>query len=321
MINKIKNLINSCENIVVLGHVNADGDSLCSSYALREVLESMGKKVVCLHEENPGDKYNFLSDEYAVFNEDEEYKFDIAIAVDCGDDTRLGSRISVFENALHTINIDHHRTNNNFAEINIVKPHYCAAAEVLAKLYSDMEIQISDNTARLLYTGIMSDSGCLKYSNTSPSTLRIVAELMEHDFDHSEMTRLLFDNKSMELTKLSGYVMNNVESFVDGKITIISTDSKLLEQYNVDERDAGDLINIPRSISGSEIAIELKERSGEVRVSLRSNGKAQVDRIAGVFGGGGHLKAAGATMSNMTLESAKIAILDAAVEELKRCCI
>ena len=319
MIDKIKNLIDASENIVVLGHVNADGDSLCSAYALKDVLSSMHKKVVCLHEEKPGDKYAFLQGEYVVFSEDDKYEFDLAIAVDCGDESRLGSRTDVFKKALHTINIDHHRTNNNFAEVNIVKADYCAAAEVLAELFSKMKLDISHNAARLLYTGIMSDSGCLKFSNTTPSTLRIVADLMEYDFDHAEMTRMLFDNKSMELTKLSGYVMNNIESFEDGKITLISTDSEVLSKYNVQECDANDLINIPRSIAGSEIAIEVKERGGKIRVSLRSNGSAQVDRIAGAFGGGGHLKAAGATMEGMTLENAKVAVIAAAAEELKRC--
>lgn len=319
MINKIKQIINSSKTVAVLCHVNADGDALCSSYSMAEVLSQMGKDVVCILEENPGNKYSFLEGEYLIFDKSQEYMFDLAVAVDCGDDSRLGERTCIFNNAKHTINIDHHKTNNNFADVNIVKPNYCAAAEVLAELFLQMDIKLSDNIARLLYIGIMSDSGCLKYSSTSPSTLRTVADLMEYDFDHAEMIRLLFDNKSMELTRLTGHVMDKVECFYNGKIAIICTDTKLLKRYNVEHSDAADLINIPRSISGCEIAVEVKERDGIVRVSLRSNGIAEVDKIAGKFGGGGHLRAAGATMTNMTLDDAKKAILDASIEELKRC--
>ena len=195
---------------------------------------------------------------------------------------------------------------------------YSAAAEVIAELVFDLGIEMSDKAAMYLYGGIMSDSGALKYSNTSPDTLRIAAKLMEYDFDHAYVNRMLFDSNSMAVTRLTGYVMNNVESYEDGKITLISTDSALLSEYGVDERDADALINIPRSIEGAEIAIEIKERGSAVRVSLRSNGNAEVDRIAAAFGGGGHIRAAGATMKGMTLSEAKTAVLEAAIQELHR---
>lgn len=319
MINKIKQFINQSETIAVLCHINADGDALCSCFAIADVLAKMGKQVTCLLDEYPGPKYDFLGGEYEVFDDSKDYKFHMSIAVDCGGKERLGKRVSVFDKSKYTLNIDHHKSNDNFAQINIVKPDYCAAAEVLAELFAQMGLDISDKTARFLYGGIMSDSGCLKYSSTSPSTLRIVADLMEHGFDHAEMTRMLFDSKSMALTKLTGHVMNNVESFEDGKITLICTDAKLLEKYGVDESDANDLINIPRSISGTEIAMEVKERGGVVRVSIRSNGVAEVDKIAAQFGGGGHIRAAGATLNNMTLQQAKNEVLAAACKELVRC--
>ncbi len=318
MVKKIKEYIESSENIAILCHVNADGDALCSSFALCDVLSAMNKKVSCILEEVPGSKYKFLNGEYSVYKTGDKKDYDLCIAVDCGGIDRLGSRTEIFNSSRNTINIDHHKSNNNFAEINIVKDKYSAAAEVIAELMDSLGYEISDRAAMYLYGGIMSDSGCLKYSSTSPNTLRIAAKLMEHEFDHAHVNRMLFDNNSMELTRLTGHVMNNVESYADGKITLISTTSDILSEYGVDERDADALINIPRSIEGAEIAIEIKERGGQVRASLRSNGNAQVDRVAALFGGGGHIRAAGATFKGMTLEQAKEAILDAAKEELAR---
>ena len=316
MLNKIKEYIKLGENIAILCHVNADGDALCSSFALCDILSAMNKNVFCILEEVPGSKYNFLNGQYSVYKPGDKTDYDLCIAVDCGGIDRLGSRIEIFNNSRNTINIDHHKSNNNFAEINIVKDKYSAAAEVIAELVENLGYEISDRAAMFLYGGIMSDSGSLKYSSTSPDTLRIAAKLMEHDFDHAYVNRMLFDNNSMELTRLTGYVMNNVESYADGKITLISTTSELLSEYGVDERDADALINIPRSIEGAEIAIEIKERGGQVRASLRSNGNAQVDRVAAIFGGGGHIRAAGVTFKDMTFEEAKKAVLEAAKEEL-----
>ena len=316
MLNKIKEYIKLGENIAILCHVNADGDALCSSFALCDILSAMNKNVFCILEEVPGSKYNFLNGQYSVYKPGDKTDYDLCIAVDCGGIDRLGSRIEIFKNSRNTINIDHHKSNNNFAEINIVKDKYSAAAEVIAELVENLGYEISDRAAMFLYGGIMSDSGSLKYSSTSPDTLRIAAKLMEHDFDHAYVNRMLFDNNSMEITRLTGYVMNNVESYADGKITLISTTSELLSEYGVDERDADALINIPRSIEGAEIAIEIKERGGQVRASLRSNGNARVDRVAAIFGGGGHIRAAGVTFKDMTFEEAKKAVLEAAKEEL-----
>lgn len=316
MVKKIKEYIKSGRNIAVLCHVNADGDALCSSFALCDILSAMNKNVSCILEEVPGSKYKFLNGEYSVYKTGDKTDYDLCIAVDCGSIDRLGSRMEIFKNSANTINIDHHKSNNNFAQLNIVKDKYSAAAEVIAELMDNLGFEISDRAAMYLYGGIMSDSGSLKYSSTSPNTLRIVARLMEHGFDHAYINRMLFDNNSMELTRLTGYVMNNVESYEDGKITLISTTSELLSKYGVEERDADALINIPRSVEGAEIAVEIKERGGQVRASLRSNGNAQVDRIAAKFGGGGHIRAAGVTFKNLTFEDAKKALLEAAREEL-----
>lgn len=319
MIRKIKSHISRSKTIAILCHINSDGDALCSSFALADILTAKGKDVVCILEEEPGEKYDFLNGKYVVFSGSVPKEYDMCIAVDCGDISRLGKRVEIFNNAKVTLNIDHHKTNNNFAMFNVVKPDYCAAAEVLAEFFKKICFKLSDNAARLLYAGIMSDSGCLKFSNVRPETHIWVSRLLHYKFDHAEVNRLLFDSQSMELVRLTGYIMSNVECFENGLISLISSDDSMLREYGVEASDANTLINIPRKIKGSQIAIELKSRNGLVRASLRSNGICDVNRIAGLFGGGGHVKAAGITFSGETMEEAKALLLKAAADELKRC--
>ena len=315
---QITELIERSSNIAVLCHINSDGDALGSAFALTRFLKKRGKSVQCFLEERPGRDLEFMGDDYKVYCGEDEGSYDLCIAVDCGDKSRLGARAALFQNADATVNIDHHKTNTGFADINLVKPDYSATSQIIAELMFGSGYELDSEIARLLYIGIMSDSGCLKFSNTTPKTVRTVADLMGYGFDHSETARLLFDSCSLEYTMLKGYIMQNVESYADGMIRLVQSTSALLEKFGISDADASNLVNVPRSIEKTEIAIEVKERSGKIKVSLRSNGAAEVDRIASRFGGGGHLRAAGATLEGYTLKDAKEAVLNAAFDELRR---
>lgn len=317
MADRIKELIDRAESIAVLCHINADGDALGSAYGLKEVLLSMGKSAECFLEERPNRRIAFLSDDCVVYG-GEKVVADLCIAVDTATKERLGSRVKIFDSAKHTICIDHHKSNPNYGEVNLVRGDYSAAAEVIYEYLKENGYEINKKAASLLYCGIMSDSGCLRYPSVSPRTVRYVADLMEYGFDHAELLRLMFDSYPSELIKLEGFVMNNIESYSGGRISLIETTSALLKKYGVEDEDADNLVNIPRRSAEAEIAIEIKERSGKIRASLRSNGRAEVDRIAEAFGGGGHVKAAGVTFSDMTLGEAKQAVIKEAEKELLR---
>ncbi len=317
MSEKIKEMIEEAESIAVLCHINADGDALGSAYGLKEVLLQMGKSAECFLEERPNRRIAFLAENAKVYG-GEKCEFDLCIAVDTATKERLGARSIIFDSAKKTVCIDHHKSNPLYADVNLVKGSYCAAAEVIYEYLKDNGFEINEKAARLFYCGIMSDSGCLKYSSVTPSTVRCVADLMEYGFDHSELTRKLFDSYAPELIKLEGAVMNSIESYAAGKISLVETTSSLLKKYGVEDEDADNLVNIPRKSADAEIAIEVKERGGRIRASLRSNGAAEVDRIAEAFGGGGHIKAAGITFSDMTLKEAKEAVIREAEKELLR---
>ncbi len=304
MIKTVGEKLREYQNIAVIAHINEDGDALGSVFALCRVLKNMGKNAVCFLDSEPEKRFSFLNGEYKLLNEEEVPHFELCVALDCADKGRFGDRSVIFDNADFTICIDHHATNTGYADINIIEPDASSAGEVLYKILKECEFSLDSYSAMCLYEAIASDSGCFKYSSTSSDTMRIAADLLEFDFDHAEVLRLLFDTESLGNIKLKGYVMNNIESFSDGKIQLVMTDEEILSRFCVEEKDATDLVNIPRMVEGCEIAVELKKRKGKIRLSLRSH-RLDISDIAKHFGGGGHKLAAGAEVEAETMEEAK----------------
>lgn len=164
--------------------------------------------------------------------------------------------------------------------------------------------------ARFLYIAICSDTGCFKYSNVSPKTMRCAASLLEFDFNHAEIARLLFDTYAFNVMKLKSELMQNVRSYADGKINVVTADSSLYEKYSVEAKEVPNIVDIPRCVAGTEIAVCIKRQNGDIRVSLRSNGDADVSSVAVALGGGGHAKAAGCSVEAETIEEAEKIIVE-----------
>lgn len=316
MIKAIADKIKASENIALMAHINEDGDALGSVFALCRILENLGKKAVCYLDDEPERRLRFLNGKYEIYKGEDVLNFDLCFALDCADKSRLGDlRVKIFDNAKSTVCIDHHITNQGYADINIIKPYATSTGEVLFEVLDECGFCLDSYSAMCLYTAIASDSGCFKYSSTSPKTMRIAAELLEFDFDHADVLRLLFDTEELENIKLKGYVMNNIESFLDGKIQLVMTDEEILDRFCVSEKDATDLVNIPRMVSGCEVAVELKKRKGKIRLSLRSH-HIDISDVAKEFGGGGHKFAAGAEVEAKDMDEAKKLVVDALIKKL-----
>ncbi len=310
MIKAIAEKIQKSQNIAVIAHINEDGDALGSVFALCRVLENQGKNTVAYLSDEPEARLSFLNGKYEIYNGEEVPEFDLCFALDSGDLSRLGEeRLKILKKAKNTICIDHHITNTGYADINVIKPDATSTGEVLFEVLKELGYSLDSYSAMCLYTAIASDSGCFKYSSTTPKTMRIIADLLEYDFDHAEVLRLLFDTEQIGNIKLKGYVMNNIESFLDGKIQLVMTDEEILNRFSVSEKDATDLVNIPRMVQGCEVAIELKKRNGKIRLSLRSH-HIDISGVAKSFGGGGHKLASGAEINAETMDEAKKMVID-----------
>ena len=309
--NKVIELIKNAGTVAVLGHESEDGDSVGSCYAMKLALESMGKKADCWFSGEIEPHIAFMGQNYTVFDGTNVPEYDLCLCIDCGDKKRIGKRAAIFDKAAHTACIDHHETNTGFTDADYVEPYAAAAAEILYKLFVKMNIGITDDIAKNLYIGISTDTGSFKYSNVSPETMEIAAQLIKHDINHAEIARLLYDTVSPEVMRFNGYVMSNIESFCGGKLCVFCADSMLMDRFGVSEHDIGDIVNIPRMCRGCEIAVSVRETPDKIKVSLRSNGNISVADIAAQFGGGGHARAAGLSQTNKTVAEVKEKIIKA----------
>lgn len=307
-------IIKNTKKAVLLPHINADADALASCMAMRCVLSGMGIAAEIYAEEPTESRLDFICKDIFVYDGTMP-EFDTCIALDCGDIERVGKRAAFFERADAVVNIDHHRTNTNFGNANLVMADASATGEVLFGLFGKMGIEITDDTAKYLYTAICSDTGGFAYSNVSPQTFRIAAELIEHNINHAEISRMLFDCVDMEEELLKAELVKNVKSYYGGKVRTLAMSAEFAERFGISPDEIDGLVDIPRRIRGTEIAVSLKENGDKIRVSLRSNGSADVSAVALKFNGGGHIKAAGCGISE-DIKTAETLIVKACEEVL-----
>ena len=298
---EIINLLKECEgaqSIVISGHVRPDGDCVGSCMAaylyLKKAMPSADIKV-CI--EKPASVFECIKDfELIDSSFSVEAPVDVMIALDC-EKSRLGEAEEIFKLAKKTINIDHHISNEHgCGDINYVIPSASSTSEliydVMDKSYMDIDI------AKAVYIGIVHDTGVFKYSNTSPKTLRIAAELIEYGFDFPSIIDETFYEKTFVQNQILGRALLESIMFMDGKCIVSYVDQSTLDFYNATPTDLEGIVNQLRIIKGVECAIFMYQVGNlEYKVSLRSCKYVDVSKVASYFGGGGHVRAAGCTMN------------------------
>lgn len=314
IINKLK----ESKNIIILPHISADGDALGSSLALALALKKTAKNVRAYFEEEIPHLFTFLPGREIATkysnpdnNPSEIPGGETVVALDTGDLERLGKRVEIFNNSSNKINIDHHPTNTHFAEINYVNPKAAATCEIVYELIKELGIGLDNDIALCLYTGILTDTGGFKYSNTTSMTHSIVSELLNYQIDVPTISYRLFDAVSEEKLKLIGKAINSLELFEDGKLALITITRNMLAETGALDEDTEGIINYARNINGVEVAALFKENAElGTKVSLRSKSYANVAEVALKHSGGGHKNAAGCTINENPEEAKKIIIND-----------
>lgn len=313
---KIIDLIKSAENIAIFTHINCDGDAVGSSFALKKVLDEFGKKTTVFIDKKIPERLKFMPElydaEYLTAYEDKN--FDLFVALDCGDLTRLGEYATVFEKAENTILIDHHKSNGGFAKENFVIPEASATGEVLFDIINEANFLISKETASLLYGAIASDTGSFQYSNTSEKTHLIASKLIGLGADSVYVSKKLFDTLMVSEIKIKGYAMSNFNLFAEGKICTVGISKETMNELGCIYEDVEGLSGFPRSVDGVEVGLLIKEYSdGVFKISIRTNSYVDATQLASKFGGGGHIRASGCTIEG-TLEEVTQKIVNSAKE-------
>lgn len=289
-------LIKDAKSVAILGHISEDADSVGSSLAMKRALEKLGKRAVIYYSARLEHRLSFMKADGVYFDGTAE-KFDLCLCLDCGDYGRLGKRAAVFEAAKHTASIDHHVTNTKFAEANYVVADASATGEILYEVIGALGTEMDKEIAENLFIAIASDTGSFKYSNVSPQTMRITAALLEQGIDNAYLSRMLFDTETEKAMHFKGYIMSRIRTCFDGRLAIVAVKKAEFEQFGIDERDTGDIVNIARMTEGAEIAVSVRETEERIKISFRSNGRYDVGALALKLGGGGHAMASGASVA------------------------
>lgn len=308
-LSEIAKILLQKDNFIIIPHRNPDGDCLGSSVGLVNALRDMGKTAYISLPNEPGDRLMFLWDK--SYGTPSDFNCDAVIAVDVASTYMMAHlKEEVFDKAPLTLCLDHHGTNDGYADLNYVDAHSAACGEIIYELICEMNAPISNKTASALYSAIASDTGSFRYSNTTAKTHEITAKLVNYGIDSAGIMKILFETKTMEQIKVMSDIISNMEFFYDGKVCITYCDNDMLSKYNLTFDDVDEYVTLPRTIEGVEVGIFLKERSEtETKVSLRSNEYVDVSQISASLGGGGHIRAAGVTIDG-TRHMAQQILLD-----------
>lgn len=293
---KLSEKIKNAETIAIAGHVRPDGDCVGSCMGLYNyLLENYPEKQVSVYMENPGNGFSYISHIEDIKEIAEQEQVDLFILLDVSDVARIGVACDMFNACENTLCIDHHVSNTGLARDNIIVPHASSTSEVLYDLLE--EEKISKAVAEALYTGIIHDSGVFKYSSTSEHTMNIAGKLMSKGIDFQTIIDEGFYAKSYRQNQILGRALLESIVFLDGKCIFSVVSARDMEFFGVDTKDLGGIVEQLRLTEGVECAIFMYEVGHlEYKVSLRSKKYLDVNKIAGYFGGGGHVRAAGCTM-------------------------
>lgn len=303
--------IRKAETIALIAHIMPDGDTIGSCLALADGLASIGKKVNLYCQDNIPSVLDFLAgvDQFKS-DIDAGVSYDLAIAVDCSDIERMGSCSVVFEKSGLTACIDHHVSNTGFAQINYIEVLAAATGEIVYLILSDLVPKINKAAADAIYTAICTDTGSFAYSSTTSRTYRIAADMLDCGVETDKITTALYKTNSLEKIKLLAKTLNTLSLHENNKVAVLTMDYDTILSTGAKEFDSESIVNYAKEIKGVELGFLVKETSlGNSKVSFRSKDIVNVSKLAAKFGGGGHIRAAGASIHADTA-AAKEMVLD-----------
>jgi bifunctional oligoribonuclease and PAP phosphatase NrnA len=293
------------ERFAVLSHVRPDGDALGSQLALGLSLQQLGKTVRIWNEDGMLDKYSFVPRANLLTKPPPAPEdVDVAIALDTAIQTRLGTALQAVRSAKVWINIDHHPSNPGYGDIVCIDPDSPATGQILFELMASEKFPIDRDIAENLYVAISTDTGSFQYSNTTARTFEIAAELIRVGVDVGRVSQLLYENFPRRRVELLRELLRTMRFDGNGRVASFSLSLKMANDLGVFPEDNEGLIDHLRAIRGVIVAVFFEELAdGKVRVSMRSKSDdVDVCAICKKFGGGGHVRAAGARVRGKLAE-------------------
>ena len=307
--------INKANSIVLLAHENPDGDAIGSCLAMKLALEELGKKADIIMPEYP-QEFEILPGADEILKESSIKNYDLVITLDCATTKLLGICEEYFNNAKVKIVIDHHSSNAMYGDFNYVDQDAPAVCQLLLVVLGYFKVKVTKDIGTCILTGIITDTGWFQYDSVTAETFRFVADLFDKGVKVSKIYQQLFSCMPKSRFELHRVAEDRIEFLEDGKVAYTYITMEDLNKFGCKNGDHDGIVQIGRDIEGVEVSIFLRETPKGIKGSLRSKNYVNVSQLAMMFGGGGHVRAAGFTAQG-TIEQIKAQVLNAVRTYLK----
>ena len=303
------------DNFLISAHLNADGDAIASVCATNILLNSFGKNSrMILHDQSFDSRFGYLKNFKKIesYNERRSGYFNAAIILDVPGLKRLGDVVNLLPDRSKIIKIDHHPSEDDFAILNMVDVHASSTTQLIYEIIGQSDVKIDRSMAQAIYTGIVYDTGRFSFSNTTARDMYICGRMIELGVDPAQITNRIFFENSFQALRTIGEGLANMESHLKGEVNVIYLNYR--EMNNNQQGEIEELANYSVAIRGGQVGLFIREiKPGFHKVSFRSKGKVDVNRVAKKFSGGGHTRAAGCR-----IDGEKTEILKKILAEIKK---
>jgi len=323
---KLAEIIKANQSFLITTHVNPDADAIGSEIAFYELLSILGKKSKIINHSATPYNLEFLDTENVIEKYDEpEHKnwfntSDVLVALDFNRSDRMVSMQKGFSASKKLkICIDHHQDAEDFVDYQFIGTEYAATGHILYDFIKKTAIvNINKDIAAPLYAAIMTDTGSFRFERTNAHLHRVIADLLEYGVNPTEVYNLLYDESKLSKIKLLGRCLNSLLLIANNKIGYMILTQKDFSDLNAIESDTENFVNYILSVEGVQLGMLFIELKNGFKVSFRSKGDIAVNRLAGIFGGGGHTNAAGARFRDLDISLMIPKILEEAINFYKK---
>lgn len=291
---KIIEQIRSAENILVVAHQSPDPDAFGSSCGMTLALKYFGKNALCLNQDGAAPHLQYIPDAFAVTDTVPAGEWDLIIVCDCGEKERIGSELlNQLPQGVPIVNLDHHYSNDNFGDLNLVLPNTSSASEIVFEVVSDLLGTLTPEIAECLLTGIIADTGGFRYSSATAYTFIVAEKLIKAGANLERVNRNLFSNRSLAAVRLAAAAISAMKIHAAGKVVEILVTEEMMQRFSAQPTDCEGLVDAGRDIEGVCVSILIRKDGDLWKVSLRSKySECNVSEVAATFNGGGHVQAA-----------------------------
>lgn len=297
-------LLLGMDDIVIVAHQNPDGDTLGSSFALMYTLEQLGKRARVECTDPFPMQYGYMFPERAQSYFEPKY----IVTVDLADKQLFGKKTEKYCDRVELC-IDHHESNSLYAKNTFLKADAAATAELIENIIYELPgTELTKKIADCIYTGVATDTGCFRYSNTTAHSHAVAGRMFRAGCDYTHINYVMFEQKSFSRIAIEREVMNTIEYHFNNKCALCYITREMMDSTGALDSELEGVAAIPREIEGVMVGVTLREKEGGFKVSLRTDETTDATAIAGLLGGGGHTRASGCFISAGLMEAKEIII-------------